>query len=45
MKRAMRFFFMCIVTFKNYCSYGKGLCICLGDEVKCVKFVSMLFEI
>ena len=39
----MRWFFMSIVTFKNYCYYGGGLCVCLGDGVKCVKFVSMVF--
>ena len=35
--------FMGTVTFKNYCLYEKVLCVCLGDGVKCVGFVSALF--
>ena len=36
--------FMHIVTFKNYFYYRNVLCVCLGDVVKCVGFVCVLFE-
>ena len=36
---------MSINTFKIIFKYEKVLCVGLGDGVKCVKFVSMLFKI
>ena len=36
--------FMTTDTFKNYFQYGKVLCGCFWDKVKCVGFVCVLFE-
>ena len=36
--------FIHIVTFKKIFYYRKVLCVCLGDGVKCVGFICVLFE-
>ena len=42
--RVCRMVFMSINTFKNYCQYKGWICGYLGDGIKCVRFVCVLFE-
>ena len=38
-------FLWALILLKIIFKYEKVLCVCLGDGVKCLKFVSMLFKI